>query len=101
MRMLMHVDLPLEPFNSAVRDGTAGEKMQRILEATEPEAAYFSEQDGKRGGVLVVDVDEPSDVPRLAEPWFLTFEASVQFRICMTPEDLGKANLEGLGATWG
>lgn len=100
MRMLMHVDLPLEPFNSAVRDGTAGEKIQRILAEIEPEAAYFSEQGGKRGGVLVVDVETPSDVPRLAEPWFLTFEASVRFRICMTPEDLGKAGLEELGAEW-
>jgi hypothetical protein len=36
MRMLMHVQLPLEPFNSAVRDGTAGKKMQRILEAIKP-----------------------------------------------------------------
>lgn len=100
MRMLMHVDLPLEPFNSAVRDGTAGEKIQRILESTKPEAAYFSEQNGKRGGTLVVNVQDPWDVPRLAEPWFLTFNASVQFRICMTPEDLGKANLDQLGEAW-
>jgi hypothetical protein len=75
--------------------------MQRILEAIRPEAVYFSETDGKRGGVLVVEVSEPSDVPRLAEPWFLTFDASVELRICMTPEDLGKADLEGLGKTWG
>lgn len=100
MRMLMHVHLPLEPFNSAVRDGTAGDKIQRILEAIEPEAAYFSEQHGKRGGVLVVNVDDPWDVPRLAEPWFLTFDAHVEFRICMTPEDLGKADLDRLGTEW-
>lgn len=31
MRMLMHVQLPLEPFNTALRDGTAGQKIQRIL----------------------------------------------------------------------
>lgn len=100
MRMLMHVDLPLEPFNSAVRDGTAGKKIQRILEAIQPEAAYFSEKDGKRGATLVVDVENAWDVPRLAEPWFLTFDAAVEFRICMTPEDLGKANLDELGAAW-
>lgn len=100
MRMLMHVDLPPEPFNSAVRDGTAGEKVQRILEAIQPEAAYFSEQDGKRAGTLVVNVENPSDVPSLAEPWFLIFEASVQFRVCMTPEDLGQADLDEIGAAW-
>jgi hypothetical protein len=101
MRMLMQIKMPLEPFNAAVREGTIGKKMQRIMEAMKPEAAYFSEQDGHRGGVLVVDVKDPSDVPRLAEPWFLTFNASVEFRVAMTPEDLGRAGLEELGKTWG
>ena len=101
MRMLMHVHLPLEPFNTAVRDGTAGEKIQEIMEAIKPEAAYFSEQHGSRGGTMVVNVESPSDVPRLAEPWFLTFEAEVEFRICMTPEDLGRSGLEKLGQEWG
>jgi hypothetical protein len=99
--MLMQIKLPLEPFNTAIRQGTAGPKMQRIIEAIKPEAAYFSEQDGCRGGVLVVDVKEPADIPRLAEPWFLTFNANVEFRVAMTPEDLGRAGLEGLGKTWG
>lgn len=101
MRMLMHVQFPLEPFNTAVRDGTAGEKIQRILEAIKPEAAYFSEQDGKRGATLVVNVNSPSDVPALAEPFFLTFNAAVEFRIAMTPEDLASAGLDKLGKQWG
>ncbi len=29
MGMLMHVHPPVEPFNEAVRGGTAGEKIQR------------------------------------------------------------------------
>ena len=100
MRMLMHVHLPLEPFNTAVRNGTAGQKMQAILAATKPEAVYFTEQGGCRGGTLVVDVPDPSAVPKLAEPWFLTFNARIEFRIAMTPEDLAKSNLEALGKQW-
>ncbi len=100
MRMLMHVYLPLEPFNTAVRDGSAGQKIQRILEAIKPEAVYFTEQDGHRGGTLVVNVNDASEVPKLAEPWFLTFEAEVEFRIVMTPEDLARSNLEALGKQW-
>jgi len=100
MRMLMHIHLPLEPFNTAVRDGTASGKVQRILEAIKPEAVYFSEHHGQRGGILVVNVKDPSDVPVLAEPWFLTFNAQVEFRIAMTPEDLGRANLDALGKQW-
>jgi len=100
MRMLLHVEFPLEPFNAAVRDGTVGQKIQRILEAIKPEAVYFSEQDGKRGGTLVVNVKDPSEVPKLAEPWFLTFNAEVRFRIAMTPEDLARGNLGALGKKW-
>jgi len=48
-----------------------------------------------------VDVAKPSDVPRLAEPWFLNFNAEVRFRIVMKPEDLAQADLEGLGKKWG
>lgn len=100
MRMLLHVELPLEPFNTAVRDGTAGQKIQKILEAIKPEAAYFSEFDGRRGGTLVVNVKDQSEIPKLAEPWFLTFNAEVKFRIAMTPEDLARANLGALGKKW-
>lgn len=100
MRMLMLVQLPLEPFNTHVKNGSAGAKMKRILEDIKPEAAYFSERNGKRGGILVVNMDSPSDVPRLAEPWFLTFNAEVEFRIAMTPEDLGRSDLDALGKKW-
>src|SRR5271166_1855097 len=100
MRMLMNIIFPLEPFNSAVRDGTVGSKMNAILEQIKHEAVYFTDLNGQRGGVLVVDVKDASDIPALAEPWFLTFEADVEFRIAMTPEDLARADLDKLGKTW-
>jgi hypothetical protein len=100
MRMLVHVEFPLEPFNTMVRNGTAGQRIQKILETIKPEAAYFTEFDGKRGGTLVVNVNNASDVPAVAEPFFLTFNAEIRVRIAMTPEDLGKANLETLGKAW-
>ena len=100
MRMLMHVQFPVEPFNAAVRDGSIGPKIQKILADVQPEAAYFTEQDGLRGGTFVVNVNNPSDVPALAEPFFLTFNATVELRIVMTPEDLSRASLEALGKKW-
>jgi hypothetical protein len=101
MRMLMQVKMPLEPFNSAVRDGSAGHKMRKIMEAVKPEAAYFIAMDGCRTAVLVVDLKDASDIPRVSEPWFLTFNASVELQPTMTPEDLGRAGLEELGKAWG
>ena len=101
MRMIMHLDFPVEPFNSYVRDGSVGKKIQGILQDVKPEAAYFSEKDGNRGGILIVDVADPSRIPALAEPFFLVFNASVRFRIAMTPEDLAKSGLETMGKKYG
>jgi hypothetical protein len=101
MRFLMDVDLPVGKFNESVRDGSIGEKIQKILEDMKPEAAYFSERDGQRGGLFVINVENPSDIPSFAEPWFLNFDASVKFRVAMTPEDLGAAGLDDLAKKWG
>ena len=97
MRMLMKVSFPVEPFNTAVRDGSAGAKIGRALEEIKPEAVYFTEDEGHRGAILIVEVPNPSRVPALAEPWFLMFNASVEFKIVMTPDDLKASGLERLG----
>ena len=101
MRMLVHVRIPHEGFNAAVRSGTIGKTMERILADTKPEAVYFTEYGGKRGAILIVDVADASKVPSIAEPWFLQFNADVSFHAVMTPDDLGRAGLDSLGKKWG
>jgi hypothetical protein len=100
MRMLVKVTIPHEPFNTAVRNGTAGETIQRIMGQIRPEAAYFTNLDGRRGAILSVDVADPSKVPAIAEPFFISFNADVQFHVVMSPEDLGKAGLADIGKAW-
>src|SRR5262245_3330969 len=100
MRMLLQVKIPHEQFNAAVRSGKVGEKLNRILEETRPEAIYFTERDGHRGAVMVVELADPSKIPTFAEPWFLTFNADVEFQPVMTPEDLKRAGLDALGKKW-
>jgi hypothetical protein len=100
MRMLMQVRMPHEPFNSLVRAGKAGKILNKIIKEIKPEAVYFTEQNGTRGAVIIIDVAEPSRVPSFAEPFFLNFNADCEFRIVMSPEDLGKAGLEELGKKW-
>lgn len=101
MKIIMTVRIPHHTFNAAVKDGSAGPKLDRILEAIKPESCYFTEHNGLRGAVLIVDLADASMIPALAEPWFLTFEADVEFRVAMTPENLGKAGLDELGKKWG
>jgi hypothetical protein len=100
MKMLLMVECPNEPFNSLVKAGKVGEVIERILESIKPEAAYFTEQDGMRGGIFLVDVKDTADIPAYAEPFFLNFNANCKFRIVMSPQDLQKAGLETLGQKW-
>ena len=100
MKMLLDITIPNEPFNSLARQGVAGKKLGDILDAIKPETVYFTEQDGKRGAIVVVDLADPSKIPGVSEPWFITFNADVKCRIAMTPDDLKKAGLDALGKKW-
>src|SRR5258705_12110912 len=100
MRILMNIRIPHEPFNTAVRKGTAGATLQRIVEEARPEAVYFTEQNGIRGAVMVVAVNDPSEIPAFAEPWFLSFNADCEFRIAMTPAELEQAGLDKIAKKW-
>jgi hypothetical protein len=100
MKVILDVTIPHEPFNTAVKDGTVGSKINRILAATKPEAVYFTGHQGQRGATLIVNMKDASQLPAFCEPWFLTFQADIEFRIAMTPADLKKAALGKLGKAW-
>jgi len=100
MRMLVHAKFPLEPFNAVVRNGTVGKTIDRIMAELKPEAVYFSEFDGQRGCIMIVDVADPSKVPAIAEPFFLNFNANVSFHIVMSPDDLARAGLDAIAKKW-
>ena len=100
MRMLVQVKIPHKEFNAAVKNGSVEKKIKRILEQTKPEAVYFTEYNGQRGAIMIVDLTDPSKIPSFSEPWFLAFNADVEFHIVMSPEDLGRAGLDKLGKLW-
>ncbi len=101
MRILMEVTFPTEEFNQAVRDGSVDRKTARILDEIKPEAVYFTERCGKRSAVIVTELENASRIPALAEPWFLTFNAKIKFRVIMSADDLKAAGLDELGKKWG
>ncbi|WP_237886467.1 panthothenate synthetase [Pseudomonas sp. PGPR40] len=101
MKMLLMVEFPHEPFNALVRSGKIGEIMNRVLETIKPEATYFTEQDGMRSGIFLIDIEDPSEIPGYAEPFFLNFQASCKLRVVMSAQNLQDAGLEELGKAWG
>ena len=91
MRMLLRVSIPVEAGNAAAKAGTLGSTVEAILAELKPEAAYFFADDsGNRSGSIVFEMKDSSQIPAIAEPWFLAFNAKVSFRPVMSPQDLAK-----------
>ena len=92
MRMLLRVSIPVETGNAAAKAGTLGTTIDKILADLKPEAAYFmADDDGQRAGSIVFDMKDTSQIPAIAEPWFMAFNAKVSLRPVMNPQDLAKA----------
>ncbi len=91
MRCMMKVSIPVERGNETAKDGTLGRTIEAILAELNPETAHFCDWDGQRTGFIVFDLKDPSQIPAVAEPWFLAFNASLEFHPCMNLEDLKKA----------
>ena len=94
MKFIVEVDFPLEPFSSYVRQGSAGEKIGEALGAIKPEVIYFTDNGPGRGALMIVELDSASQVPHVTEPLMLNFDASVHYRIAISPEDLQSAGLD-------
>ena len=99
MKFIVEVAFPLEPFNTYVRKGIAGEKIAEVLGHIKPEVAYFTDSGVGRGAMMVVEVESASRVPHITEPLMLNFDASVHYRAAITPEELRSAGLEEYAAT--
>ena len=92
MRMMMQFTIPVEAGNNAARTGAFGTTMQEILQSLKPESAYFGAgASGERGGYIVFEMKDTSEIPAIAEPFFLAFSAKVTFFPVMSAEDLAKA----------
>ncbi len=92
MRMLLRVSIPVETGNAHIKAGTLGPTIEKILKGLKPEAAYFlSDDNGNRSGSIVFDMKDESQIPAIAEPWFLAFNATLSIRPVMTPKDLAAA----------
>ena len=95
--------IPHESANNSLKNQDFGAKMKQLLADIKAEAAYFSTINGKRGGYIIVNVDDASQMPTIGEPLFFWLNADVEFFPVMLPQDLEKAG-PAIGAAlkkWG
>ena len=88
----MKMTLPVEIVNERMKEGKFTRLLTSILQNPKPEAVCFTTSQGKRTVFLVHQMKEASEMIKYAEPWFLSFNAEVEFYPVMVPEDLGKAD---------
>ena len=91
MRFLIKARMDTDKANELTRQGKLGEVIGAILAEQKPEAVYFALDKGKRTAFLFVNMDDPSELPAIAEPWFLAFNVEIESQPAMVPEDLQKA----------
>jgi hypothetical protein len=83
MRFMLTLRVPPEQGNAAMKDGSFMSAFQSVMEELEPEAAYFAEIEGARGGYIVVNIDDASQIPAICEPLFLGLNATVRVSPCL------------------
>ena len=92
MRFLLKVNIPVEAGNKAAKGGHLGTTIQSILAELKPEAVYFTDDNGQRTAFLFLEMQDASQIPAIAEPWFLAFNASIEIHPVMVMDDLAKAS---------
>src|SRR5574341_1747711 len=93
MRFLLKVNIPVESGNAAAKAGKLGSTIQSILADLKPEAVYFTDNNGQRAGYIFLDMQDASQIPAIAEPWFLAFNAAIEIHPVMTADDLANAGV--------
>ena len=82
MRMMMKVQVDTE-----AGSGSLPQVMQQMMGQLKPEAAYFGPEDGVRTAFIVFDLQDPSELPSISEPFFSKFHATNLLFPVMNQED--------------
>lgn len=88
MRMMLKVSIPVDRGNMALQDGSLPKTVNAFVEKMKTEACYFVTSSGKRTGFFVFDLQDPSLIPSVAEPFFTALNAEVELTPAMSLDDL-------------
>jgi hypothetical protein len=86
--MMIKFALPVEASNDAIRTGKLQRVFAQVVEDLKPEAAYYFPQEGQRGGMFIVDMQQSSQIAEIAEKLFFGLNAKVEMVPVMAADDL-------------
>ncbi|MFG2308724.1 DUF3303 family protein [Streptomyces sp. NPDC048566] len=90
MRVMLRATMDTEKGNAAIRSGRMPELMEETMKHLQPEAAYFTTLDGYRCCIMIFDMQDTSELPKIAEPFFMDLGARLEVSPVMNAEDLRK-----------
>ncbi len=88
MRMMMKVSVPVEAGNRGVKEGILPKTVTNFVEKVKPEACYFTTENGKRTMLLFFDLQDPTMMPTIAEPFFTNLNAAIDIVPVMNLQDM-------------
>jgi hypothetical protein len=91
MRTMIRFKFPVDPGNDLVRSGKIGKVFEQLMADLKPEATYLYPEDGERGGIIVFDMQDASQVAGVVERLSFGLHAKIQLTPVMVPDDLQKA----------
>jgi hypothetical protein len=91
MRVLVRAIIPVTTGNKMVKDPNFLRNIEDYIKKFNCEASYFTEVNGNRTMVFVLDLPSSDTIPAIAEPLFQGYDANVEIHPAMNLDDLKKA----------
>ena len=95
MRMMLKITIDALDGSEALESGEMQKAIGVFSEKFNPEAAYFTVEDGMRTGLFFFDMKDSSQMPAIGEEFF-ALGADIHLTPVMTADDLRKG-LEAAG----
>lgn len=84
--------MPFDLSNQRNKDPQFVTKMEQILSDVNAEAAFFTTIEGHKGGYIVINMDDPSQIIAIAKPFFKWLGAEVSYFPVLAPIDLSRGS---------
>lgn len=98
MRTMLVIHMDTQKSSQMIENNEMARFMRSTLERLRPEAAYFGPHGGVRTASVVIDLEDPSQLPGISEPFFARLGARGEMFPVMTAEDV-RTGLERYAAS--